>query len=460
MEKDERITRLISEMMGDYRKNQAAYYAQIEKGKQLASMMLFNIEMLMKAEDGKQVMYEVMLQEVASEFIEWYEDQKTANANNLKQWIEDIKPIMEVMRQYQRFIDSYNSSQEEARKKEIKEPTEDILNIPKEISEEISEIINSPNKSNNTAIEYNPLMTRTTNIAARESKEQVIQFSNRKGANRSMTLKKGHLSVYDSFVLNLVVREYRLGNVTSEKEVVFILDDICRAMTGRKGTPSQKQRNDVKEALERIRTTVFSFITSEELAAIIGIEATEISNRLTGFKYLKDNELKLHETHLINKLDMITRFKRRGKQTTVAILTFGDIFQSLLENFKWYQEIDESINNIQIEKNGELHNMAVTKERLTMQYYIHRKVFSKIRANISGRAHSNKINYDILFAECEIDVKKAEQKKRRVETVKLIFSDLKRKGYIVNFSEYSTGTEKAAGIKYTTPKFEAVEIEE
>ena len=327
------------------------------------------------------------------------------------------------------------------------------------LPEEIISIINNPQKSNDTAIEYNPLMTKAMTAAARENKEQHISFSNRNGTNRTMTLKQGHLSVYDSFVLNMAVREYRLGNVTSGKEVVFMVDDICRAMTGRKGTPSPKQREDVREALERVRNTLFSFVTSDELAAIIGVEAAEVADRLAGFKGLKAKDLKLHETHLIDKLDIVTRYKRRGKQTTVVIMTFGDVFQNLLDSFPWYQPVEATINNIQIEENGSLSDMAVTKDRLTLQFYIQRIVFAKIRANLAGKKYSNQINYETMFADCEIDISTSKQKGRRIETVKLIFSDLQRKGYVVNFSEYDTKTESRAGIEYTTPEFEYMEIE-
>ena len=327
------------------------------------------------------------------------------------------------------------------------------------LPEEIISIINNPKQSNDTAIEYNPLMTKAMTAAARENKEQVISFSGRSGTDRTMTLKQGHISVYDSFVLNLAVREYRLGNVTSGKEVVFMIDDICRAMTGKKGTPSPKQREDVREALERVRNTLFSFVTSDELAAIIGVEAAEVADRLAGFKGLKAKDLKLHETHLIDKLDIVTRYKRRGKQTTVVIMTFGDVFQNLLDSFPWYQEVEATVNEVQFEKNGVLSDMVYTKDRLALQYYIQRILFAKIRANLAGKKHSNLINYAAMFADCEIDVSTPKQKGRRIETVKQIFADLQRKGYVVNFSEYDTKTEKRAGIKYTTPKFEYMEIE-
>lgn len=323
------------------------------------------------------------------------------------------------------------------------------------IQQEILSIIENPKTSQQTAIEYNPFLSSAMTAAARGNTNQLISFSNRDGAKRSMTLKEGSLSVYDTAVLNRVIREYRLGNVTSKKEIVFILDDFCRAMNGKKGTPSTKQRADIKAALETIRNTPFSFITSDELSQILGIEAAA---RLEGFKGMKLDDPKLHETHLIDRLDMVTRYKRRGKKTTAVVLTLGDTFQSLIDSFPWYEEIDSSVNNVQVLKDGELTDWTYSKERQALKFYIQKVIFAKIRANTAGKAFSNKVNYSSIFADCQIDITHRQQLKRKTEDVKTIFADLQRKGFITRFSEYNTKTEEKAGIQYTTPKFEYTEI--
>lgn len=336
------------------------------------------------------------------------------------------------------------------------EGEEALQKLSEDIQQEILQILDRPKTSEMTAIEYNPFLSNAMTAAAREGREQLISFSSQKGVDRTMTRKSGSLAVYDTSVLNRVIREYRLGNVTSKNEVVFILDDFCREMNKKKGTPSAKQKQDVKESLETIRNTPFSFITSDELSAILGIEA---AGMLEGFKGMKLDDPKLHETHLIDKLDMITRYKRRGKKTTAVVLTFGDTFKNMIDSFPWYEEMDSSINNIQVLKDGKLSDWTYTKERQTLQYYIHRLVFAKIRANTAGKAFSNKVNYCVMFSDCQIDITHRQQLKRKTEDVKTIFSDLQRKGFVTRFSEYDTKTEKKAGIQFYTPKFEYAEIE-
>lgn len=329
--------------------------------------------------------------------------------------------------------------------------------LSSDIQQEILSIIENPKTSQKTAIEYNPFLTRAMTAAARESAEQFISFSNCDGSRRSMTLKQGSLSVYDTAVLNRVIREYRLGNVTSKKEIVFILDDLCRNMNGKKGTPSSKQREDVKAALETIRNTPFSFITSDELSQILGIEAAA---RLEGFKGLKADDPKLHETHLIDRLDMVTQYKRRGKKTVAVVLTLGETFQSLIDSFPWYEEVDTSINNVQVLKDGELIDWTYSKDRQALKFYIQKAVYAKIRTNTAGKAYSNKVNYSAMFDDCQICITHRQQRKRKIEDVKTIFADLQRKGAITRFSEYDTKTETDAGIQFTTLKFEYAEIED
>ena len=396
-----------------------------------------------KGQKQKEVLM-LIADDMASNLSAWYDNYQKEffqTGGDVKVYVKIVRPIIEALRMYVRY------------KEKAAEADDSVLS---DIPEEIKALVDNPKVSQQTAIEYNPLLTNAMTAAARDGTEEVISFSNQQGVNRTMVRKQGSLDVYDASVLNRVIWEYRLGNVTSKGEVVLILDDLCRALNGKKGTPSAKQREDVKAALETIRNTPFSFITSDELATILGIEAAA---KLEGFKGLKDNDPKLHETHLIDKLDMVTRYKRRGKKTTAIVLTFGDTFRNMVDSFPWFEEMDTDINAIQYEKEGQLVDWAYTKDRKALQFYIYRIVFAKIRANTAGKMYSNKINYSKMFADCGIDIAHQQTKKRKIEDVMVIFADLKRKGYVVRFKEYDTRTAKKAGIEYTTPKFEYAEIE-
>lgn len=334
------------------------------------------------------------------------------------------------------------------------------------LSEEIISIINHPKTAEYTAIEYNPLFSSKANIEAAAGKEPTLNFSTRSGVDYKMVMKEGFLPAYEMAVLDKVIYQYRLGNVTSENEVVFTLDDLCRSIIdkGNTRTPSKKQRDDVRAALYKIRNQERTFLTSNELADLIGVEAAEIADRLEGYKHLKKRESngnKLYITHFIDKLDIVEdEYEKRGKKTVVIKLTFSDLLQSLLDTFQWYQPLDKNINHVQyIDENGVLKDISATKGNVAILDYIRRNVFAKIRTTAAGKRHSNMINYDTMFKYCEVDVSTSKQKNRRKELVKDIFRDYQRKGYIVSFEEYLDKAGKPAGIKYTTPKFELIEEE-
>ena len=403
---------------------------------QAAAILREFVEEIKKSNDPEQqAMTMILSDNLANNMQEWREafDERFFEAGgDVKQYVKQVRPVLEALQIYARF------------KRDMGETFKDPI---EELPEEIKALVENPKVSQHTAIEYNPFLTNAMTAAAREGEESLISFSNRQGVNRTMVRKEGSLGVYDTSVLNRVIWEYRLGNVTSKGEVVFILDDLCRALNGKKGTPSAKQREDVTAALETIRNTPFSFITSDELSAILGVEAAA---KLEGFKGLKDNDPKLHETHLIDKLDMVTRYKRRGKKTTAVVLTFGDTFRNMIDSFQWFEKLKTSDNNVQYLKEGQLVDWAYTKDRKALQFYIYRKVFGKVRANADGKPLSNKINYSKMFADCGIDISHQQTKKRKIEDVMTIFEDLQRKDYVIRFKEYDNENEKRAGIQYTT----------
>lgn len=465
MEKDEKITRLISEMMADYRADRAEYNAQIEKGKQLASMMLFNLEKMAKAEDGKRVIYEAALQAFASELFEWYESQKAANADNIKQWREDIKPIIDMMRKYQQFADSYNSDQEEA---EAEEMLDMLPSLPEAVQNEIKIMMNNPPDKQRAIIYDSPLLDAVTRSKNEKDKKiaKPINLSRRDG--NYAIVNSGYVEGIERSLLKALGKCIYDGQITSDGRPFASMGQIYRALRGGgEQSPTKAQKEELLKALREMENPdrKIDFDLAEAIKIYEGVDFTGGKVRILSFDELR---LKIR-----GQADTVAVFDRTPALLGIAKYygtyeTIPQHIERVLEEI-WTLKIDngETIKGTErdckkkiarlgitkaniLQANSELKPMNLRAKRIALRDEAYSKVWKYMRALGAKQPKllSNKINYKNIFEVCGIG-NTYNQKDRAKDALISMFKHLQRNEVIDGFKEYTNrGDKETSGIEF------------
>lgn len=431
MEKDEKITRIISEMMADYRADQAEYNAQIEKGKQLASMMLFNLEKMTKAEDGKRVIYKAALQAFASELFEWYESQKAANADNIKQWREDIKPIIDMVRQYQRFAETYNTDYEEAEPSDtVNKNRKSIEELTNEIQEDIQPILEefSPEFYNRALIDRSPIMR---NLVERNNKPFLLN------RNDGITLEivDGYLTNFEKEILEDITLCILEGRVTEKNRVIIPICRLYEMMRGGHGKkPSKKQQTALLERLNELERKI-------EIIANKEIKLPE--------KYFGEDATTTGGKFWIITFDEIYT-KNKGQPTTYLMLPNVPLICGLLYEFGMFETVSEELKAIK-EYNPSKNSyepVILTDQRIAIRQIVFSFVFKYRRARENGNLCSNRLNYKTIFQEFNIKPNDRKTPKRIKDFTSIILDHLVKCEVIANWNEYTNkGSKKPDGVE-------------
>lgn len=317
---------------------------------------------------------------------------------------------------------------------------------------EIENILNSYTNYDITTIENNPLLKA---LIINDNQETSLTIANK----NDLIIKNGKMEVFEKAVLDATLKPYREGKKTREGVIVCSIAQLCRFMTGNKGTPSKKQIEDCKKALLSLRNKPLNYETTIELSEILGIEESTLIKNISG---IKEEESKTIKEHIIDRCDFIEKgYKINGQPAEIALIQYGNLLNKIVDTFPYYETIENNINQIMQNKDGKLVKWAYSKERVAIKSYIFLEVQSKIRANAIGRYYSEKLPYEKIFKNCDIDVTTHRQKaKNKKNDVKTIFEHLQREGIITSFKEYTKKGQRAAtGIQYRIAKAELIEGE-
>lgn len=369
----------------------------------------------------------VMLENLQNDFLDWFKSYKNAcekSGISKSEWHNSVKPIMDVIKLY------YNHRVKLANEEQGENS----------ISPEIMELINikEPQEAQFTNDPFLQSMTR-------KKADSIANFGNDRKIK--VLKKKGNLGQYHAAVLNTAIKSFRSGKVTKDGYIVLTENQAIKTMLGTDGTPSDKQKEDFRQAWEDMREESFTYETSETMAQIMGITPEQLEEFVPGIKPQKTN---IVDDYFIQGLKVIRRQTVNGRETDIYLIKPSDIVKKCIELFPWYETVDaKTLRVLAPDKNGNLKSIIYSKQRIEIQTYILSWLSKYRNTRAAGRNFSPYLQYEIIFTECGLDMTHREKVKRNKKSVHLILDHLQRCGHIAKWEEYKVKTGEIKGVKVT-----------
>lgn len=458
-----RVNAIIGEAMQDFKAEVQSIereMQEIRKGLQIALAMYEIAQKVAKSEEGIQNIDYFMLDNYQREFAQWYADFKAAKGGNPAEWVRAIKPVMDVMKLYYAIMEEPEGSAQETANICIPE-------LPAEIRQEVETILQNPNDSGRSYILDNPAMKKITRSKA-ESGERIDNILLSSRENAMITIIEGYLTPYEREILETIMKCKQEGQVTQKGKIFCTVGQIYRGVRGGgEQSPTKAQKEDIMNDLR-------------ELEANNRKITFELANAQTIF-----DEFEMQGGRL--RILSFDEFwgKIRGQDETLIVFDDTPLLMMISEKLGMFESVSQDIKRIQEEywtlrlDNGKtikgttpecqkkltkqgmsrenivkadkvLRNMALSKNRIAMRNVIISFVWSYMRARAANppKPHSNKINYEDIFEQCEIG-STWQEKDRARNAIYSIMEHLKRHEVIKSWKEYTNARDKSAsGIQF------------
>jgi hypothetical protein len=424
MDARERIKEKMQEFEADLQKEETAMQ-ELRKGLRIAFSLYETAQQIRSGNDEKIKDIEfLLLDNLQNDFTQWYANYKALKSDNPAEFVRDIKPIMDVVKLYYSLVG--------------KQESDTGTEAPSELPAEIIDILNIAD-TDEAMLDDNPILRTMT--------RKGIDVANYGEAGHIKIIEHGgKLTPFHAEVFSTAIKAYRSKKVTKEGYIVLTENQAIKIMLGTSGTPSEKQKNDFRQAWEDMRAENMTYETTETLAQIMGIEQEQLEDFVPGIKPGSTNVV---EEYFVQGLKVIKRQTVNGKQTDIYLIKPSDIVKKCIDNFPWYEEISPDIQRVLKEdKGGNLTIWGYSKKRIKMKQYIFSWVYKNKRARANDRKkHRLQLPYETIFEECGINTSHRQEKARRIEDVETVLSHLKRTGEIADWKQYADKTGKARGIE-------------
>ena len=432
---DERIKGLMNEAIDEF-KTELMTDAEVERGLRLA-LSLYELGRKIAESEKAESIDLLMLEVLQGEFSRWYEKGKAARSENLHEWVQDIKPVMDIMRLFYAVMEEVEHKSKNAEGEEIA-----IDGLPSDIKHEIIEGLKNTQETGIAYIVDNPLLKE---LVKRGATQQQTDSNIKVISEGDLTVKKGDLTIYQNEILNNLAKCKKEGlQVLKSGKCYLTVGQLYKWISGgAKDSLSEVQRNELINALSEMRGKGLKYSTSEELADILGIE---LDAELAEFKVEEADEQLISCNFYTGTI--------RGQKSTLIVFEFARIINNMLDCLPWYEPMDQEVKRVQyIDSKGKLKDWNLTKERIELRTCVYKFVFSYIRARSVGSGYSNKKTYASIFEECQIDVSHRQKRQRRLQDIAVILDHLKMKGIISGWEEYANrGSKRPDGIKIRVAK--------
>lgn len=425
---NERIKALIAEEMQNFKKDVQKIEEEFQeqnKGLQIAVSLYKTAKRISKTDNEiMQDMDYLILENLQSQFAQWYAYYKDLKSENIAEWVQDIQPIMTLMKLYYAIMEAQEKKAQPDMMPELPAEIIDILSIT---------------DSDDAMLDDNPIlrsMTRKGNDIASYGKAGQIKIIE----------NSGKLTPFHAEVFSTAIKAYRNNKVTKEGYIVLTENQAIKIMLGTSGTPSEKQKRDFRQAWEDMRAESMTYETTETLAQIMGIEQEQLEDFVPGIKPTNTNTV---EEYFVQGLKVIKRQTVNGKQTDIYLIKPSDIVKKCIDSFPWYEEISPEIQRVLKEdESGNLKIWGYSKKRIKMKQYIFSWVYKNKRARANNKKlHRLQLPYETIFLECGIDTSHRQEKARRIEDVETVLEHLKRAEEIADWKQYKDKSGKARGIE-------------
>ena len=362
------------------------------------------------------------LAEQISEMLQEWKEEKTIEGMSIGEYVTTVRPIIETLRKYVEVKEG-----KPYQKKELKPAAEDL-------PEEVREILNIA-ESDEAILDDNPILKALTRNGVKEA-----DYGE---AGRIRIIKKdGNLGQFHAAVFSSAIKAFRNKKVTKSGYIVLTENKAIQVALGIKGTPSEKQKADFRQAWEDMRNESMTYETTESLAQIIGIEEDEIEEYIEG---IKPSAVKEVDEYFVQGLKIIKSQAVNGRKTDIYLINPSQIVSKCLENFPWYEEIPAEVQRV-LKEDGK--PWGYSKQRIEMRHYLFTWVYKNKRARAAQKKqHPLKLSYEQIFSDCGLDVSHNEKKKRRKADVATILNHLKNCGEIANWKEYPDKSGEIRGVE-------------
>ena len=428
MDAKERIKAKMQGTFEEFKKDVQSIEAdaqELQKGLRIA-LSLYEVAQRIRTSDSDtmQKVESLLLDSLQGEFSQWYADYKATKKGNPAEFVQNIKPVMDVIKLYYALLEE--------------QETDTGADATAELPAEIIDLLNIAD-TDEAMLDDNPILRTMTRRGA--------DIANYGEAGQIRILEHGgKLTPFHAEVFSTAIKAYRSKKVTQEGYIVLTENQAIKIMLGTSGTPSEKQKSDFRQAWEDMRTESMTYETTETLAQIMGIEQEQLEDFVPGIKATNTN---IVEEYFVQGLKIIKRQTVNGKQTDIYLIKPSDIVRRCIDNFPWYEEISPDIQRVLKEdKSGNLTIWGYSKKRIKMKQYIFSWVYKNKRARANNKKkHRLQLPYETIFEECGIDTSHRQEKARRIEDVETVLAHLKRTEEIADWKQYTDKTGKARGIE-------------
>ena len=427
MDAKEQIKKIMQEFNEDMEKEKNNF-TNLQEGLRLVVSMYEVAQRIKKGDNVNIINIEyILLDSLQNEFAEWYGNYKRSMLYYPQEWMQNIKPVMDVMKLYYAIMEELESNETNA--------DTDIIS---ELPPEIIEILNIA-ENDKAMLDDNPVIRAMT-----RKRNEVADYGN--AGQVKIVEHSGKLTPFHAEVFATAIKAYRNKKVTPEGYIVLTENQAIKIMLGTEGTPSEKQKQDFRKAWEDMRNESMTYETTETLAQIIGIEQEQLEDFVTGVKPQSTN---IVEEYFVQGLKIIKRQTVNGKTTDIYLIKPSDIVKKCIDNFQWYEEISQDVQRVlKSDKKGNLKIWGYSKKRIEIKQYIFSWVYKNKRARANNKKqHSLQLPYETIFEECGIDISHRQEKIRRIEDVSTVLEHLKRMDEIANWKQYNDKNGKVRGVE-------------
>lgn len=459
MEERERIKAKISEAMQDFKQDVQKIEAEaqeLEKGLRIALVLYETAQGANNSKnDNIKNIERMLLDSLQADFAQWYAEYKAMKSGKLAEWVQDIKPIMDIMKLYYSLMEAQENNKQF-------HPC-----IPEELRQEIETILQNPNDSGRAYILDNPLIKKLTRTKE-EAQEHLHDVLLSSRDNNAVSVFNGYITPYEKELLEAITKFKQDGQVTTNGRPFATAGQLYRALRGGgRQSPTKEQKDEIMEDLRKLEHPDRKL--DFELKQAIRIDAaTEITGGKRRILSFDEDRLRI-----------------RGQYDVVAVFDDTPFLQKLSEHFGMFESVSQDIKRIQeqhwtlkldtgetikgtttecqrklikagkskrdiVESSCTLKEMKLNKQRIAMRNVIISFVWSYMRARGANppKPHSNKINYADIFAQCEIG-QDWNQKTRAKNIIYAIMEHLQRHEVVKAWKEYTnTGDKGASGVQF------------
>ena len=416
MDGNERIRAAMSEALRDLKEDlhsEENDMQKLESGLRIA-ITLYNTALRFSKGDNDAVSHIEILQ-IA--FEQWYRDYKNVKSKNMAEWVEDVKPVIDVIKAYYELMDNIGDSTQ----------TTALL----ELTKEEMEILTKP-ETENAILSDDPYLRATT------QKSRTIANYGEKIGQLNIIERKGILTPYHAAVYDTAIKAYKNGKISPNGYIMLSENQAIRTLLGTTGTPSKAQKKMFYQAWEEMSQARIEYETTTEFAKNLGYDEAAVEKAYSDVKRTKTQTLE-SET-LVKSFTVMKNKEIQGKKTNVYFIEPSEIMKYVLSKLelKWQEEIPKTIQRVSyIDGNGEFKDWQLSAQRITIRQYIYSWVYKKIRDRATGGAkYRLLLPYEKIFEDCCIDISHRQEKKRRTEDIETVLNYLQLMEVIAKWNQY------------------------